>query len=76
MGLFSRKKSEPPVTPEIRPVHVPIEFAVNKNARKEVIENAKKAQATVDKLLEDNHFTIKIVVLAGAGNKPARNKKG
>lgn len=48
-----------------------VQVVVHKNARKEVIESAKEANKHLEKLFNDNHFTITILLAAG-GKAPKR----
>lgn len=48
-----------------------VKIIAEKNAHKSVVEQAKKSQDDLNKLLEQNHFTITISIAAGS----KRNRK-
>lgn len=50
-----------------------IEIVAHKNAKQEVVEDARRANEQLNKLLVGNGFTLKIYLAAG-GNHPNRNK--
>ncbi len=47
-----------------------VEIVVAKEANKEVVALAKEANTNLTRLLEQNHFTIKIFIAAGGNIKP------
>lgn len=49
-----------------------VEVIVSKEANKEVVEKAKKANEQLNELLNQNHFTIKIFIAAGGRNNKKR----
>lgn len=51
-----------------------IEFVTHHDAKAKVVKDAKKANAVLQKVLEDNHFTIKIYLAAG-GSLPTKAEK-
>jgi hypothetical protein len=69
MSWFKRKKEvEVPLVPT--PVtdsndRAMIEIVANKQAKQEVIAQAKEANDHLQKLLEANHFTVTIYIAAG-----------
>ena len=65
MSFFNRKK---PVKVEAQH-DSRVEVVVHKEATKEVVAQAKKANETLAKLLEQNGFTIKIFLAAGGKTK-------
>lgn len=51
-----------------------IEFVTHNDAKSKVIKDAKKANEVLKKVLEDNHFTIKIYLAAGGKLPPKKEK--
>lgn len=51
-----------------------VEVVVSKEANKEVVKSAKAANDSLNDLLKQNHFTIKIYVAAG-GKQPRNPNK-
>lgn len=75
MLWFNRNK-EQPETPTESAERSSVRVAVHKNARKEVVAEAKKVNAQLEKLVADNHFTITILLAAGAKTKKRVIKNG
>ena len=78
MGLFRRKKANTegvePIVVRDTPVKYPVvEIIANEEAKREVIEKAKKASSNLNELLVQNGFTIKIYLAAG-GHPPSNNR--
>lgn len=73
LDWFKRKKTPVPETESAHDNRV--EVVVHKEAAKEVVEKAKKANQDLNDLLNQNHFTIKIFIAAGGkiSNKKAAN---
>lgn len=46
-----------------------VEVVVHQNAVKEVVEEARVVNEKLKKLLDENHFTLKIVLAAGGKKK-------
>lgn len=68
MSWFNRShKHETEAAHDVR-----VEVVVNKEATKEVVEEAKAANQHLAKLLQENHFTIKIYRAAGGNVRKAR----
>lgn len=78
MGLFRRKKNPETIEPIVvkdTPLTDPIvEIIANEEAKKEVIERAKKASSELNELLVQNGFTIKIYLAAG-GHPPRKQER-
>ena len=80
MGWFKRKDKKLVVDVlESTPVgesnkRAQVEIVANKEAKKEVIAQAKEANAHLQKLLEANHFTVTIFIAAG-GKEPNKRSK-
>lgn len=79
MGLFGRKKNTEAIEPIVvkdTPIKDPIvEIIANQEAKKEVIEKAKKASSDLNELLVQNGFTIKIYLAAGGKHPNAEKGK-
>lgn len=75
MGLFKRKKNiDQPIVVQATPVKDPvIEVIANQEAKKEVLDRAKKASSDLNQLLVQNGFTIKIYL---AAQSPTSKNKG
>lgn len=73
MWPFKKKVDENrPVPIETVELETPVEIVAAKNANKEQIEEVKKANETIKKVFERNHFTVKLYVAAGH-NPPKAN---
>lgn len=53
-----------------KPQNIDVTISANKDATKKVVQEAKDATLKVRKLIEDNHFTLTIVL--GLTGKPKR----
>lgn len=67
MGWFKRNKRrtlDDPIT-QTEKALASIEIVTDASARKQVVEDAKKANETLNRLLVENGFTVKIFLATG-----------